>query len=154
MEKIKVNFNLDLRDKNSHLKSSLNVSKNDVNEIQLNAKNKLTIENSKLRKISTMRKATMKNLEEIGDVYLLDEKKFDLEESPKIDNQYKSKLRQDLTIIFGDEYNQQNIDDLPNENENLNENDDRKNKIKQDLTIIFGDEIQIDSDTKSLNNTN
>lgn len=94
-----------------------------------------------------MRKATIRNLEKIGDVDLLDEEPSYQPESPKINNEYQSKLRQDLSVIFGDEYNNQQSIDLSSDNQN--EKSEFKNKIKQDLSIIFGDENPNQSENKS-----
>lgn len=84
-----------------------------------------------------MRKATIKNIAEIGDVDLLsDDENFS--ESPKLNKQNTMKLRQDLTVIFGDEQNHDNEidDDSPNHENKEN----RKSLLKQDLTVIFGDD--------------
>jgi len=76
-----------------------------INDIQLNASHnnkRLNIGAENFKKIATMRKATVKNIAEIGDLDLLsDDENFS--ESPKLNKQNTMKLRQDLTVIFGDE---------------------------------------------------
>jgi len=88
-----------------------------------------------------MRKATMKNIEQIGDLDLLDEDQ--VLNLPKIDKEYKIKIRQDLSIALGESqiYLNQDEDLEINQNNLIADKDadnEYKSKLRQDLTLIFG----------------